>query len=160
MKEIKLNRGYNVLIDDEDYDNLMQFKWYIRSNKQKKIFYAGTSIDGHGVLMHNYILGCKPIDHIDGNGLNNQRYNLRPCNLSQNSANRKKREIGSYTSKYKGVSFQVSRNKWRCCIGKDYKYYFIGRFDTEKEAALAYNQRAIELFGKFALLNEVLPDEI
>ena len=87
-------------------------------------------------------------DHKDGNGLNNQRINLRMCSKSQNGINVKKR---GGTSKYKGVQYKCS--KWHSAITKDRTCIPIGKFINEIDAALAYDKKAKELFGEFAYLN-------
>lgn len=105
--------------------------------------------------MHREILGLKKGeigDHKDGDGLNNQRSNLRKCTHSENLRNAKKRR-GSHSSHYKGVT--RCRNKWRAVIKVDQKKYSLGNFTTEKEAALAYNVAATKYFGCFAYLNLV-----
>ena len=92
------------------------------------------------------------VDHINRNGLDNTRKNLRICTRSENLMNSKKPELNS-TSKYKGVN--KCGNSWRAEIRLNRKGFYLGKFKTEKEAALAYNKKAIELFGEFARLNEV-----
>lgn len=101
--------------------------------------------------MHQQITGYTETDHIDGNGLNNQRYNLRDCTHSQNSMNQRIRIKKS--SKFKGVS--VKGKRWRAYITVKCIRYHIGIYDSEKIAALRYNQKAKELFGEFAKLNVV-----
>lgn len=90
-------------------------------------------------------------DHIDGDGLNNQRLNLRQSTKSQNNMNTNKGQ--GYSSKYKGVTWDKARKKWKCGIKINGKQIFIGRFIEEDDAALAYNQKASELFGEFSRLN-------
>lgn len=105
--------------------------------------------------MHRIILGITDskiiIDHIDHNGLNNQRHNLRICTYSQNACNRN--PYRNTSSKYKGVTFYKKTGKWRSVIRYNKKTYSIGSFDTEIEAAIAYNKKAIVMFGNFAGLN-------
>jgi len=161
MKEIKLsqfgkNRGkYVALVDDEDFEALNQFNWY--AQKHGDTPYAGRKIiiDGKKVMqyMHGAILSGKGVDHIDGNGCNNTRSNLRFCTQSENAMNMRKQENTS--SIYKGVSFSKQRVKWEAYIMINRKRIRLGYFDTEVEAAKAYNAKAIELFCEFANLNEI-----
>lgn len=93
------------------------------------------------------------IDHIDCNGLNNQKHNLRICTKQQNHMNRKN---GFGLTKYKGVGKSGNtKNPWRAYIKINQKYLHIGCYPTQEKAAEAYNQRASILFGEFANLNEV-----
>jgi hypothetical protein len=90
MKEIILSSDYSTIVDDEDYEFLKKFKWYL--NKGKITFYARAKINGKMVRMHRLILKANStqiIDHKDRNGLNNQKDNLRFYTLSQNAMNRK-----------------------------------------------------------------------
>jgi len=107
-------------------------------------------------FIHRLVMGLtsqdgKQVDHIDGNGLNNTRQNLRICNNQSNSANRPG-YTGS-TSKYKGVSFRTSANRWQSTIKTNGKIKWLGTFKTQEEAAMAYDSASIELFGEFAYQN-------
>jgi len=95
------------------------------------------------------------IDHIDRNGLNNQRSNLRLANYSTNQANKKR--LDNKKSKYKGVYFEKSTKKWKSGVMKDGKNFHLGYFKTQEAAAAAYNIKAKELFGEFAYMN-IIPD--
>ena len=100
------------------------------------------------------------VDHIDGNGLNNQRSNLRIATRLQNLKN-KVVQVGKIHSKYKGVCKQVCKHGdkiyayWTALITSDFKRHYLGTFKTEEEAALAYNKKAVELHGEFANLNKL-----
>jgi hypothetical protein len=100
------------------------------------------------VKMHQVIVGYKRPDHIDGNGLNNQKHNLRPATHAQNSRNKGKHKG---TSKYKGVC--KTPYKWRARIYVDGKSKFLGDKDLEIDAAKLYDEAAVKYFGKFARLN-------
>ena len=161
MKEIQLNKSrpcknmgkYVALVDDEEFESLNQFKWCVA--KSEKIFYAvrTISIDGkrRNLPMHNAILKGKGIDHIDHNGLNNQKSNLRFCTVSENAMNNRKQE--NAVSIYKGVCFCKRRKKWKATIQINGKSSYLGHFSSEVEAAKAYNAKAVELFLEFANLN-------
>jgi hypothetical protein len=149
-----------ILIDDEDFHYLENGCYYIYS-KDGKVLYVHLEIKGKHSRLHRLIMKPKEhesIDHINGNGLDNRKSNLRICTNAENSRNKKKRD-GKFTSKYKGVCHHTnsrSLKKWYCQIAKDGKKIFIGRYSTEEEAALAYNKKATELFGEFASINEDL----
>jgi len=153
MKEIKLTQGKIALVDDEDFDRLNQFKWCTLKNGN--VFYATRNIRINKkqitIYMQWDILNGKYIDHIDNNGLNNQRINLRFCTNSQNQMNKRKRKNTS--SIYKGVYFNKRDKKWMSYINIKHKFIFIGYFNLESDAAKSYNQKAIELFGEFARVN-------
>jgi len=155
MKEIELTYNMMALIDNEDFEDISKYKWSAVKLKSGYNYYAvRVDLDGHNITMHSHIM--KPskgqmIDHKDGNGLNNQRKtNLRFCTKSQNMMNKNKYRG---LSKYKGVTLDKSRNKWSASITLNHKRVHLGRFNMEKDAALAYNQKATELFGEFARLN-------
>ncbi len=152
MKTIQLTRGYVALIDDHDFDRVAQFEW--RAHVRPTTVYATCSERKPGkratILMHDFILGIKGVDHKDANGLNNQRDNLRSANKSQNGANRRKQ---AGTSRYKGVSWDKQSGKWRAQILKAGIKKSIGYFQDEEDAATAYNFSAEEAFGEFARLN-------
>lgn len=151
MKKIPLTQGKFAIIDDEDFELVSQYKWRVCCRKNQK--YAATEINNHKVYMHRLILGIngvQEIDHINGNGLNNCRKNLRHCSRSQNNMNRHK---SWGTSEYKGVSWYKQRKKWRAIIKYNKKYKHLGYFDSEIEAAKVYDNAALEHFGKFAQLN-------
>lgn len=151
MKEITLTQNQVALIDDEDFDLISQHKWYTQKTRFSN--YAMATIEKKHVMMHIFLLGKKEgkvIDHINGNGLDNRRKNLRFCSIAENVRNAH-RTCGK--SKYKGVSWHKYGKKWRAEIRYDYKATYLGYFDTEEQAALAYNSKALELFGEFACLN-------
>jgi hypothetical protein len=153
MKKIKLSQGKVTLVDYEDYEYLNQWKWY--TQKVKNTFYAirtdrttgkAKTIRIHQVIMKTPI-GME-VDHKDGNGLNNQKYNLRNCTKHQNSMNKKLYENTS--SKYKGVSYYPRYQKWVAYITLNRKRIFLGYFSKETEAFDCRRSKAKELFGEFA----------
>ena len=157
MKEIKLTRGKIALIDDGDFERVNQFKWYacLRRNSWyaiRSIHISSTPRKGTTFSMHRFIINPPSnmeIDHIDGDGLNNQKSNLRICTGSQNHANTSRYCCNS--SGYKGIQF--IKNKYMAGISKNKRYYRLGRFSSSVQAALAYDKAARELFGEFARTN-------
>lgn len=157
MKEIKLSQGLVALVDDDDYEWLNSFKWCVRKGGNN--FYAKTGIRGHGIRakqdMHKLIMGNNPlkpmIDHKDGNGLNNQRDNLRFCTAQENQMNARP-QLNCY-SLYKGVSWDKKRKKWVAYIRINRKMINLGGFNLEEDAAKAYDVAAIKHCPEFAKLN-------
>lgn len=164
MRKIQLrnNRGI-VLVDDEDYERLKHFKWYRHQSKRPTHMsspaYACTpKPNKKGMdMMHRIIMGAKTgefIDHVDGNGLNNQKCNLRICTIQQNGFNQKKQQRKT-SSQFKGVRKKKDVKYWEAYIKINQKWTFLGHHKSEIEAAKAYNRKAQEIFGEFALLNEL-----
>lgn len=159
MKEIPLTKDKIALVDDEDFEYLNQWKWHARYKKGGSYYASRKEYKTQETIqMHRVILELKPykvsklmVDHKDGNGLNNQRYNIRPATNAENNQNRASRKNSS--SQYKGVCWDKERNKWVAIIGFNGKHKKLGRFDNEEEAAKAYDNVAKELHGKFAKLN-------
>lgn len=157
MKEIKLTQGLATLVDDEDFEELNKRKWY--ALKDNNTFYAVRAEpwkDGkrEKTKMHRLILGAvdnEKVDHIDGNGLNNQKENIRICTTSQNAFNTKSKT--NSTSKYKGVSYSKQLNKWKVTITIKDKSVHLGYFDSEEVAALTYDKKAKAVHGEFVRLN-------
>lgn len=164
MKRIPLTKGLFALVDDSDFEYLNQFKWHIKKDNKDNTAYAARVINSNGkIYMHREILNApadKKADHIDGNGLNNQRINLRLCSSNENSRNA--RLFKTSTSGYKGVHYVAGwkessprKKPWRAEIFYK-KNVVLGYFTTPVEAALAYNEAAKKYFGEFARLNVIL----
>jgi len=154
MKKISLTQGMFAIVDDEDYDHINSFRWFAHKERHG-IYYAyrNASIKNSYTRMHRMILRARSnfeIDHINGNGLDNRRCNIRLCSHAENLRNQT-RIHGK--SKYKGVWWDKNNNKWSCGLTFNYKQIWIGRFISEIEAAKAYDNKAKELFGDFAYLN-------
>lgn len=155
-KEVPLSQGLAALVSPEDYEMVSQFTWCACKNGPR--FYARRSDYSAGkgvtVSMHRMIMnppdGCV-VDHIDGNGLNNQRSNLRIATNLENSWNQRKRSDS--TSGFKGVYWDKQNASWRAMIKVHGKRKHIGRFVDVQEAAKAYDRNAKEYFGEFAALN-------
>ena len=156
---IPLTRGYFAIIDPEDFELVGFHNW--QSLVEPHATYATRPkpyVNGKyaGALrMHRVIMGVDDpnilVDHIDGNGLNNRRKNLRIVSNAENTFNRKRR-IGG-TSKYKGVVRRDDR--WVAAIYPDGKNIHLGTFMTEEAAAQAYNEAAKKYHGQFAHLNHI-----
>ena len=147
MKEIPLTQGKVALVDDEDYEKLMQYKWY--ANKMRNVYYAvrGLNINGKQQIqsMHKMLMECPAnmnIDHIDGNGLNNQKDNLRIVTIRQNQQNQ---HIKNTSSKYPGVYWHKGSQKWRSQIRVNGKRKQLGEFTNEVDAFRAYYDFVISL---------------
>ena len=150
MKQIKLsNSNKVVLVDDEDFERLSKFTWKLADNCVQRSHrrYGKKNVSLASEVMHRLET---MFDHKNRDSLDNQKQNLREATYSQNAMNRTKQQ--HCTSAYKGVS--KFRNKWKAKIGINGKQIYLGIFNTEVEAAKAYNQKAIELFKEFACLNQ------
>jgi UDP:flavonoid glycosyltransferase YjiC (YdhE family) len=143
MKLVSLTRGYFAQVDDDDYEKINKAKWRAMPVKNNDLVYAGNQRG----MMHRQIMQAPTgtiIDHIDGDGLNNQRSNLRFCTARQNFGNARKRKT-KCSSTYKGV-YARPGNTWKAeCAGK-----YLGNFSTEVDAAIAYNKAAKTIYGEFA----------
>jgi len=154
--KIPLTRGKFAKVDPEDYIWLSQFRWHCKVNKNT--IYAVRTITETGnskrIFMHRLIMNTPPhlvCDHINHVGLDNRKANLRNCTISQNNAN--SRSSRNASSKYKGVSWDKRRKKWSAYIKKDFKQFNLGQFESETEAAKAYDTAAKKYHGEYALLN-------
>lgn len=156
MKTMQLNHEQVALLDDGDYDRVVSRGWYAAWDKHAKS-YVAYSTDRPRVALHRFILSVRdstPVDHANGNRLDNRRQNLRLCTKSQNAMNQRKQQRPT-TSRYKGVNFDTRSGKWRVTVGFNGRRVHLGYYDDEAEAALAYNVAAIKLFGKFARPNPI-----
>lgn len=165
MQMICLTQGKVTAFDDQDFDFLMQWKWHAQKTPRKDgyVWYARRSSKGtlnrKLIYMHNEIAKragfpeSETVDHIDRNGLNNVRSNLRPCSISENGANRTK--WSGTSSRFKGVTFVKAkyRKGWKAMIKARGTVHFLGEFENEEDAARAYDKAALILFGVYAVLN-------
>ena len=160
MIEIPLTQDQIALVDDADYENLSQYKWYASKDRSGN-FYAvrhcsKKKSNGHLIKMSRQILGLKrgdkrQADHINHDTLDNRRNNVRICTSQQNRFNQK--PIRNSTSQFKGVTWDKQNEKWLASIYLNKKRKHLGRFIIEELAALAYDMVAIREFGEFAHLN-------
>jgi len=150
MKLIPLTQGKFVKVDDEDYEYLNQWKW--QAAKGARTYYAvrtDYSSTKKKIYLHKILIDSEYVDHKDTDGLNCQKNNLRPCTKTENNRNKK----ASGLSQYLGVSFKRETKKWVARIMVNGKAIHLGYFNTDKEAAIAYDKAAIVHFGEFANLN-------
>ena len=148
-----------IKVSDKDYSLVSPYNWQVYNAKRSEnIFYAQSTIKGRSTRMHRLIRGLKfgdgkKIDHRDGNGLNNQRHNIRFTNSIKNGVN----SFANKGSTSKGVSFDKRSKKWRAQtnIGKGIKKRMktIGYYNTKKEAMLAYDDYARNLYGSIPRFN-------
>lgn len=161
MKEIPLTKGQIALVDDADYEWLNQWKWCYLGER----YAARWDNDANPrqlIYMHRLIMQTPEgmrTDHINLNKLDNRRNNLRIVTNSQNGMNIPKQPKRCCSSRYKGVSWSKKCSKWQAYITKNRKVTYIGLFTDEIEAARAYDVKAFELFGEFALPNFPLASE-
>ncbi len=180
MKTIKLTQGKVAIVDDEDFVELSKYKWSASGSKINGIYYAVRTISKKIIYeneiyhckkvirMHRFLMGLseedklKQVDHINNNGLDNRKANLRICTSAENLRNR--RSSGTKTSIYKGVNQKGTSGQYKANIHANGKLMHIGTYGTEIEAAMAYNIEAKKIFGEFANLNkidnEVVPKKV
>ena len=139
-------------VDASDAERLSQFQWRKRGAK-----YAAALVEGRLVRMHHIVLGTidsgMVVDHINGDGLDNRRVNLRVCLPSQNAKNRKA-TAKPHTSRFKGVSW--NGRAWVASISVESEDVYLGRFDHEVRAAYEYDRAARRYHGEFARTNAAL----
>ncbi len=166
MKEIPLTLGYFAIVDDEDFDWLNQWGWYVNKHRNG-VFYAHRQYrnpaiknkKGHAkqvyIAMHRIIMSVTKkvdIDHINHNGLDNRKANLRICTHSQNLQNQRRLKKNKSFSKYKGVR-RTGQGKWKVEICYENTHIYLGCFACEVAAAKTYDKVASIIFGEFAHLN-------
>jgi hypothetical protein len=157
VKKIPLTLGAIAFVDDEDFDYLNQFNWSIHYAFKYAKRTIGGRLNKNNIFMHRLLMNAKEgefVDHIDRNTLNNQKSNLRICNWSENNINKSKR-IGT-SSKFVGVYLNKKVNKWQAYIKKNKKFFYLGIFENEIDAAIARDKKAKELHGEFANINIII----
>lgn len=167
VKEITISKNYIALIDDEDYDLVSQHNWYISSYTLKSgnikscaVTFRSKIENYKTVYMHRLILQTPfglYTDHINGNGLDNRKQNLRIATPLQNTLNSRKiiyRNNKKVSSLFKGVTWCTRDKKWRAQIGYHGRKMSLGYYNREIEASDAYNKVAEKLFGEFVNLGK------
>lgn len=168
---INLTQGKQAIVDADKLALISNYKWFACKSRNG-VFYAGTKINGKLIKLHRFLLDVTDskiiIDHINHDGLDNRMSNLRICTNHQNIINTSSRK--NSTSKYLGVCYKPIRKrklksgnlstkeyikKWVAQIQFNNKKKFIGRFETEVDAAIAYNNHAKLFFKEYANLNKI-----
>ena len=148
---------YEIIVDDDNWYDLMKYKWHMKDE------YATTDINCKKIRMHRYICGVLDdekyiVDHANQIKTDNRKINLRKSTHGANNHN-VDRKSNESTSKYKGVDYSKNDMKYRARISHDKKSIHIGYFVNETDAAIAYNEKAIELYGELANLNILETDD-
>ena len=161
MKEIQLTKGFVALIDDEDFDRVSKYKWCacVSGSAVYALHSFKSDLTGKRFVlsMHRFIMDNPDgleVDHINHNGIDNRKENLRACTGSQNSMNSS--IYKNNTTEYKGTSYNPKNNPsnpYSAHIGYQGKLIHLGYYTTVQQAARAYDRKAKELFGEFAALN-------
>lgn len=150
MKCVALSNGQTAQVDDEDFDRVSGYKWY--AVKYGNYWYAIAKISGKNVLMHRLLMdppSDKVIDHINHDGLDNRKINLRVCTISENRRNSK--TPATNTTGHRGVTFDKGRKSpWHARIFVNGKNLYLGRFATAREASKAYQEASIKHYKEFA----------
>jgi hypothetical protein len=167
FRRIPLTQGKFAIVDPDDYERLRRYRWHV--NKSAHTYYAvhsltnGKNAPRKNLQMHNLVIDVPPgmyCDHINHNGLDNRKANLRPASRTQSVWHRRKfirRTPGGFNkpsrSKYKGVDWAADMSRWRARIRANGKRISLGLFPDEVQAAKAYDRAAKKYHGEFAVLN-------
>ncbi len=158
MKKIKLNKDYFTLVDEEDFDFLSQWNWYVKDNGCGNLYVVRQDKHKKEYSMHRVLMEVSDenihVDHKNGNGLDNRRLNLRTCSNHKNRFNCKINKRN--TTGFKGVREKKGKRlkkPYQAGVVYNRKYYHLGYFKSAEEAGSAYDIKAKELFGEFARLN-------
>lgn len=148
---IYLDKGKSCVIDFCDYESVKKYRWYCRKIGRKNYcchsYYDGEKV--YVIYLHRLINKTPKklrTDHINGNGLDNRKSNLRSCTASQNNCNT------MWGRKIKGIFYSKQRRRWYARINFNKKNYSLGGHKHREEAVLAYNNGAIKYHGEFARL--------
>lgn len=156
-KQIPVPSGHAVLVDETDLRALRFYHWRVHKTMSGRIYAATRNrFTGKILYMHRFLMKApagSDVDHIDGDGLNNQRSNLRLCSRKENVRNSRP-QVGR-SSRFKGVHLCPDSGRWHARIVVDGKKVHLGRFTREGEAAAAYNKAARIHFGQFARVNSL-----
>lgn len=154
----KYGQGLFAVIDDEDFDKVNQYRWHLGNNGYIRTFVGGRK-HAKCILLHRLIMDPADdleVDHRDGDKLNNCRANLRISTRNQNARNLRRHK--QFSSRFKGVSWNARQSMWYARIQVNRKTIHLGQFSSEIQAALAYNEAALQHFGEYASLNQITED--
>jgi len=154
------NRKLEVIthasVDPEVYSEVAQFRWFLHTEGYAQRTVPDPEKRRRTILMHREVLSPPQgteIDHRNGDRLDNRRANLRAATKAENQRNSRSRRGSS--SVYKGVCWDTANGKWKATITVHRRTKHLGRYKSEREAALAYNAAALQHFGEFARPNFV-----
>lgn len=161
MIEIPLSKGYVAIVDDDCPDAILEKKWHVLVKRSGKVYAIRNQATPDGgrctEYLHRAIMSPAVgfvVDHIDGDGLNNQRSNLRVCSNTENVRNSKMHRRN--TSGFKGVSWNKDRGGWDARIMVAGKQVSLGCFTHKSEAAEAYDHACVRMHGQYAKTNAAL----
>ena len=158
MKKIKLTRGRFAIVDDDDYEMLKKHSWHCLEIHTEGKYYAGTTVritkqKQYSLKMHRYIMGLKRgdgklIDHINNDGLDNRKKNLRIVSYSENNKNR---SVGkNNTTGSKGIYLEKQTGKYKVQINNNGIRHYLGKYSTIDEAKQVRALKEKELYGKYS----------
>jgi hypothetical protein len=150
VKTINLTRGFVTIVDDEDHEALARFRWYASGKPPYIYAQRDERRDGlrRAIMMHRVIASAPPrlvVDHLNGDGLDNRRANLRVCSQSHNIGNARPDRRNNKTG-FKGVSWRPDKRKYAAQIAVRRKTRHLGFFDTAEDASAAYQRASREAF--------------
>lgn len=152
MKTIPLTQGREAIVDDDDFMPLLRYRWHFGGRYARRADYPNRNL----IPMHRQVLSVPDdmdVDHINGNGLDNRKSNLRICTTKENCSNRKINKNNK--SGFKGISWSKKGGAWSASIGVNNKRLHLGYYKNKEDAARAYNHAAKILHGEFANLNKI-----
>lgn len=151
-----------ALVDDADFPLISAFNWNVTGPSRSGNWYAQRRTGGRLLMLHRWMMNAPEgmqVDHINGNGLDCRRANMRVCSVKENHRNVRKQGCPT-SSRFKGVTWDKNRNKWMAKIKVDGRAKFLGRYDFEESAAAAYDWAAVKLFQEFARPNSTNANRI